>query len=917
MQLLELAAPAGPVAGRNADLCLQLLRCFRNKRADIASAHVGADDDAALAVFAADLVRPRRHVQAGHFTERDEARAAFRRRAQGQGDGQAFQLLQVAAQAVGQAHDDVEAAVALEQGARLLPADGRGNRRLHVGNVEAVAGRLLAVDLHRQHGQPRRLLDLHFRRARYLAQHTSDLRRRAVEDKHVVAEQFHGHVAAHAGNQFIEAQLDRLRKLVVVARQAGGRRFDFRQQLLARFSRFRPLVARLEHDVAVGNIRRHGVRRDLGRSRAGEDARDFLVVTHQLAFQLLLHGQRLGQAGAGDAQGLDGDVALVQAGHEFAAHARGQQARQHDGHRRARQHDGRVAHHLVQQRRIPALGGAHDGVFLLRYLVADKQRHGGGDEGDRQQHGAQQGNHDRQGHRRKHAAFHARQREDGQVHDHDDQLAIQQGPARFLRCRKHFMKTFLQGQRPPEFLLRMGQAAHAVFHDHHGAIDDDAEIERAQAHQVGAHMVLHHARKREQHGQRNHHGRDDGRADIAEEQEQDGDHQHGAFEQVFLHRIDGLVDQHRAVIHGDGVHAFRQAAVDLDHLLVDRLRDGAAVLPDQHEDRAEHHFAAVFRGRARAQLAPQHHVGHVADADRHALHIGDDDVGEVVFRCHLARRAYQQLLALPFDIAGAHVAVVAFERRHHVLQADAVGGQFFRVGRHLVLLGVAADGIDFRHARDIAQLRLDDPVLDFAQVRRRVRRAIGLFRALLRFHRPQVDFAEARGNGAHLRRDAGWQTFLGFLQAFVDHLAGKIDVRAILEDHRHLRQAIARQRARLFQIRQAGHGRLDGERHALLGFQRRIAGGLGIDLHLHIGDVGHGVDGQLLIAVDAQAGHGGDGQHHQPALLDGEADQAFKHDGFLSFDVINVRGRRSPCPARISGQNCLAPRTACRRPGPA
>jgi hypothetical protein len=36
-------------------------------------------------------------------------------------------------------------------------------------------------------------------------------------------------------------------------------------------------------------------------------------------------------------------------------------------------------------------------------------------------------------------------------------------------------------------------AADAVLHDHHRAVDDDAEVQRPQAHQVGADLVADHA----------------------------------------------------------------------------------------------------------------------------------------------------------------------------------------------------------------------------------------------------------------------------------------------------------------------------------------------------------------------------------------------------------------------------------------
>ena len=354
-----------------------------------------------------------------------------------------------------------------------------------------------------------------------------------------------------------------------------------------------------------------------------------------------------------------------------------------------------------------------------------------------------------------HAPLHAGEREDRQVHDHDDQLAVQQRTARLLRCREHLGKPLGAGELAARLRLRVRQAPHAVLDDHHRAIDNDAEVQRTKAQQIGADLEGDHAGKGKQHRQRDHHGGNQRRANITEEDKQHRDHQHRPFQQVFPDRVDRLVHQHGAVVHGDRFYSGRQAAVDLHHFSVHRLRHGAAVLADQHEHRTEHHLAAVLGGSSRAQFAPDQHLGHVAHAHRHPAGVGQDDVADVVQRLHLARRAYQQLLAALFDVAGAGVAVVAVERRHHVLQGQAIRCQALRIGRHLVFLGIAADGIDLGHARHVAQLRLDDPVLDLAQVGRRVWRAVSLFCALLRFHRPQVDFTEAGGNRPHRRRHAG------------------------------------------------------------------------------------------------------------------------------------------------------------------
>ncbi len=64
LQVLELPAPRGPVAGRHLDLLLHGLRASADERAEVAAAHVGAHHDPALAVLAADLVGPRRRGRA-------------------------------------------------------------------------------------------------------------------------------------------------------------------------------------------------------------------------------------------------------------------------------------------------------------------------------------------------------------------------------------------------------------------------------------------------------------------------------------------------------------------------------------------------------------------------------------------------------------------------------------------------------------------------------------------------------------------------------------------------------------------------------------------------------------------------------------------------------------------------------------
>ena len=65
----------------------------------------------------------------------------------------------------------------------------------------------------------------------------------------------------------------------------------------------------------------------------------------------------------------------------------------------------------------------------------------------------------------------------------------------------------------------MSQPADTVFDNDDGAIHDEAEIERSQAHQICADMVGYHSAEGKQHGERDHKRSDDRRTQIAQKQE--------------------------------------------------------------------------------------------------------------------------------------------------------------------------------------------------------------------------------------------------------------------------------------------------------------------------------------------------------------------------------------------------------------
>ncbi len=253
------------------------------------------------------------------------------------------------------------------------------------------------------------------------------------------------------------------------------------------------------------------------------------------------------------------------------------------------------------------------------------------------------------------------------------------------------------------------------------------------------------------------------------------------------------------------------------------------------------------------------------------------------------------------DEAGAGAEVVALERGQHVVEAQAVRREQLDVGDHVVLLHVAAVHVDLGDARDALQLRPDDPILDGAEIAREVAiapqqltfgRAIAAIGLPARFagagrgvhparmgvlDRPHHDLPEAGRDRPHGRARAGGKPIVGRRQAFRDLLAREIDVDAIGEDRRHLREAVARERPRVLQTRNPGERGFDRERHLLLDLDRAECGRRRVDLHLAIGDVGHGVDRQVAEGNHAERGDGRDQRHDRGAMANGKPENAFEH----------------------------------------
>ena len=447
--MLEAAAVFDPVAGRHLDLGIDGLLQIGHETAQIAVAHVGSDCNATLSVVAVDLVCALDHFHLGHTAQWHSARLAITSRVrQGrQRNRQCSDSSGVLTQCLGQAHHDVKTTITLEQLAGNFATDGGRHRCLHVLQVQPIGRKRKSVWHDRQQRQTTRLLHAYVGRTGHTASSGCNALTHLQQSVQVIAIEIDRHVGTHAGDQFIGTHLYRLTELVVVAWHLGCNGLYFCDQCLLALGWIRPLIARLQHHVGVAHGWRHWIGSNFRRAQPGEHALH-LGDFEQARFQSPLHLHRLGQAGAGDAHGLQGDVAFVQVGHELATQASGQGRTARQQHHSADTDQRAAAQGEAQQRLVAPPQPGHHSVLLFLDLAPQGQGNGRRHEGQRQHHRAGQGHHHGDRHRVEHLSFHPAQGEDRQVHGRDDAQAEQAGTDHLRSGAGGQAKAFIKGQCP-------------------------------------------------------------------------------------------------------------------------------------------------------------------------------------------------------------------------------------------------------------------------------------------------------------------------------------------------------------------------------------------------------------------------------------------------------------------------------------
>ena len=150
-----------------------------------------------------------------------------------------------------------------------LPPTAISTIVLHVGDADAVARECRPVELHRQHGQAGHLLGLHVGGARNGLQHRLHCPRLASSVSRSSPKILTPTSLRTPEISSLNRNLDRLaRARSCCPGMSSAAVLDFRDQVGLGLFGIRPLRPRLEHDVAVGDRRRHRIGGDFGRSRS-------------------------------------------------------------------------------------------------------------------------------------------------------------------------------------------------------------------------------------------------------------------------------------------------------------------------------------------------------------------------------------------------------------------------------------------------------------------------------------------------------------------------------------------------------------------------------------------------------------------------------------------------------------------------
>ena len=247
------------------------------------------------------------------------------------------------------------------------------------------------------------------------------------------------------------------------------------------------------------------------------------------------------------------------------------------------------------------------------------------------------------------------------------------------------------------------------------------------------------------------------------------------------------------------------------------FRHFPAVLARQHHRSSDDRLPAVERRSAGAKFRSRFHFGNVLNQNRlDRAAEPQRKLADFLRAVHAADGANRELLSTPADDPATRILSILRHEVRQIAEGHASGCQRLRPGLDHELPFVPAALVDLRDAGYRAQERLDGVFLDFAEFQKLIEFRRGLVRGVGAILDVVIkDFAETRADRRKLRGCARRQALQHTLQTFGDQLPRAIDIGAIPEIQRDLRETELRQRPHFLHSRQARHFKLNWLRDEL------------------------------------------------------------------------------------------------------
>jgi len=142
----------------------------------------------------------------------------------------------------------------------------------------------------------------------------------------------------------------------------------------------------------------------------------------------------------------------------------------------------------------------------------------------------------------------------------------------------------------PSAVLTLAEMTHDVFHHDDRTINDEAEVDGTEAHQVSADVIAHHAGHGKEHGKWDDERDDEGGAEVPEQRKEHDDDEQCALGQVRLHSRESSADEVTAIIEGADDDALRELGLYLGELRPHGLGDEAVCFPGEHDGGSDEGF---------------------------------------------------------------------------------------------------------------------------------------------------------------------------------------------------------------------------------------------------------------------------------------------------------------------------------------